>query len=339
MDWLVVLREHRIPFIEKGANVKRGEINIKCPMCGSADPSFHMGLNLESGFWACWRNREHRGKSPVFLLCKLLRIPYGAARKLAGLGDDAPLDPDGFDAVAARIMGRDSRIERVEQVRREFLALPREFLVITGPEHRDTLRHFEYLLTRDFHPLDVDDLALDYGIRAAISGPFKDRLILPYYMDGELVAWTGRAIAPAEIRYKDLSIDESLVPIKETLYNHDSLIEGGIAVIVQEGPIDALKVDLYGRDHGVRSVGLSTNSMSDEQVYLLESYAAGFNAVIAMMDNSSSLSIVDSMKLKAQLGRIKNLYIEPVPFGLKDGALLTPSQASRFTQDIARKYT
>jgi hypothetical protein len=65
LDWRQLLTDNRVPFIERGPNVKRGEINIRCPFCGSADPSYHMGLNLDSGWWSCWRNKDqHSGKSP-----------------------------------------------------------------------------------------------------------------------------------------------------------------------------------------------------------------------------------------------------------------------------------
>ena len=38
-NWRELLDEQRIAYIERGANVKRGEVNIRCPFCGAADPS------------------------------------------------------------------------------------------------------------------------------------------------------------------------------------------------------------------------------------------------------------------------------------------------------------
>ena len=337
LDWRGVLTEHGVRFVDRGPNVKRGEINIQCPFCGSADPSHHMGLSLESGFWACWRNSEHRGKSPLRLLTKLLGISYGRARQIAGMTDHEPPDPDGFDAVAARVMGRDSSITRTGQVRREFLSLPREFvpLRMTGASSR----FFAYLRGRRFAVPEIEEMSTIYSLRAAITGDYKDRLILPYFMDKELVAWTGRAIAPAEVRYKDLPLDECLIPIKQTLFNYDALTvpRRQAALVVVEGPLDALKIDAYGWDIDVRAVALSTNSISSEQVYMLEEFAPMFSKVIVMLDNASTLGLVDSMRMKQTLQGVPNLAIMPVPYGLKDAAEMTPMQARDFTEDVIRR--
>lgn len=333
LDWRGLLTTNGVRFVERGANVKRGEINIQCPFCGSADPSHHMGLNLETGYWACWRNSEHRGKSPLRLLTKLLNLSYGRARQIAGMTDNEPPDPDGFDAVAARIMGRDSRVERMEQVRREYLSLPREFALLDG--HGASSRAYSYLLVRGFDGWGIRDLEQRYSVRAGVSGPWKDRIVLPYIMDGNIVAWTGRAIAPAEIRYKDLSLDESLVPIKQTLFNYDAMTGDSVqpALVVVEGPFDALKIDVYGADIGVRSVALSTNSITDEQIYMIEEFAPMFKKVIVMLDNADSLGVVDSMRMKQKLRSVPNLAIMPVPYGLKDAAEMTPTQALMYTEN------
>lgn len=332
LNWRRVLDSAGIEYVERGANVKRGEINIQCPFCGKADPSHHMGLNLEKGYWACWRNQSHRGKSPVRLLMKLLHCSYERAREIAGLDADY-IDPEGFDAVAARIMSSGS-IQRMEEVRRDFLALPeKEISPLHG--YGRTRRHWDYLVyDRGFLPEDIELLTRWYGVCAATSGRYEDRILLPYIVNGELVAWTGRAIADARIRYLDLPKDECLIEPKKTLFNHDALIGGGNALIVVEGPFDTLKLDLYGRDWGVRSVAISTNSISDDQIYLLEEAAYKFDQVLMMMDNASRLGVVDSMRLKDRVSTIPKLHITPVPSGRKDGGELTPTQVINYARRI-----
>lgn len=333
LDWRRLLTEQRVPFVEKGANVKRGEVNIQCPFCGSADPSHHMGLNLETGWWSCWRNRQqHSGKSPLRLLMRLLRVSYWKAREIAGLGDDY-VDPDGFDAVAARIMGRDLHIAQPDGIQREFLQMPAEFV----PFSRAAARFDRYMRdVRKFGPA-TSFLHEYYGLHYARTGSWRDRVILPYYMNKELVAWTGRAIAPSSVRYRDLEREECLVPIKETLYNFDAGTQEGRALVLVEGPLDALKTDAYGKDVGVRAVALSTNSASDAQMYILEEMAPNFNQVLVVMDNASELSIVDSMRMRQRLQSIPNSRIEPVPFGAKDPGDLSPEQVVAWTDDIARR--
>ncbi len=341
LDWRRVLTEQRVPFIESGPNVKRGELAIQCPFCGSADPSKHMGLNLETGWWSCWRNRsQHSGKSPLRLLMRLLEVPYGRAREIAGLGDDY-VDPDGFDAAAARFMGR-NKDARMEQVERRFLQLDPRFVPIS--DKMRTRRFWNYLFApepegRGFNGAsglgeDVDVLCEQYGLLAGVSDVWADRIILPYYLDGKLVTWTGRAIGQATIRYRDLRLDDSLLAPKETLFNHDCILEGGKVLVVQEGPFDALKIDFYGQAYGVRSVALSTNSISDAQTFLLQGAVESFDRVIVMLDNASVLGLGDSMRMKQALSFLPNISIKPVPFGAKDGGMLSPKQVIQWAQAL-----
>lgn len=331
-DWERLLKEQHVPYVESGPNVKRGEYAIQCPFCGSADPSKHMGISPETGWWSCWRNRaQHSGKSPLRLIMKLLGVPYAKAREIAGL-DASYIDPEGFDAVAARVMGRDKTVVNPTADRR-FLAFDPGFVEIE-PRGR-TRRVFEYLFhTRGFDlDADVDKLCLDYQLKAG-TGRWADRIILPYFMDGKLVTWTGRAIAESTVRYRDLSIDESLLAPKETLYNHDAMLTPGKALVVVEGPFDVLKLDFYGKQFGVRAVGLSTNSIKEEQAFLLQSAAGNFPRVIIMLDTKSRLGIVDSMRMKQDLYFIDNLTIEPVPFGAGDAGELHPEQVIAWAESL-----
>lgn len=338
MDWREFLREHRITFITSGPNVKRGELNIKCPFCGTADPSQHLGLNLDTGWYSCWRNRaQHSGKSPVRLVMALLRVPYARARELCGLGE-AYVDPEGFDALAARLLMREGATARPVEVQRRRLDFDPSFAPIK-PTGR-TRYVYDYLVDRGFDGCsdagqDVDVLCTLYNLRAG-AGDWNARLILPYIMDGELVTWTGRAIAPSTVRYKDLSIDKSILPPKETLFNHDAMLDTRARVLlVLEGPMDALKADFYGEPYGVRAVALSTNSITEAQSYLLQS-AVHFERVLFGMDNKSGFGAVDSMRMKQQVSFLGSaIGVAHIPYGAGDAGELRPAQAIAWAAQLA----
>lgn len=335
IDWRELLEEHRIAFIERGPNVRRGELNVRCPFCGNSDPSEHMGINVETGWWSCWRNRtQHSGKSPVRLLMRLLRVSYEVALQLAGL-DASWVDPDGFAALAARL--RQPAIPKpIVDVKIKGLPLGR----FDALEPRGgTRRHWDYLENRGFDP---DQLAEEYSVCCGVDTAWSGRVIFPYREEKRVVTWSGRAIGTAELRYKDLPHEPryegetcAIIPTKETLYNHDSLIDGGEWLVIVEGPIDALKIDCVGRLLGVRAVALSTASISDGQLARLDRYACNFRRAVVMMDTARELDIIDSMRMRSQLSGLGlDSRILPVPFGRKDAGELKLHEATEFCLNL-----
>jgi len=335
IDWIRILDRYGVEYSTRGGNVKRGNVNIHCPLCWSnATDGFHMGLNLSNGAWGCWRNTDHRGRSPLRLLVALLKISYDKAREIAGLDVDY-IDPDGFDAIAARVLGREANLAPAAE-RSNQLGFPKGFKSVDGSI--SCKRHLAYLENRGFPHRDLSCLINQYNLMATTNQPYNDRIIIPYYVNGELVTWTARAIADATIRYKDLGLDESMIPAKQTLYNHDVLITGGNTLLVVEGPFDAIKSDFYGQYHGVRAVAISTNNIQDEQIYILEEAASQFDRIVFMMDNNNTgTGAVDSMRMKAKLSHIPKTSIMEVPKGRKDCGDLTPREVVKLAMEVNRE--
>lgn len=334
LNWIRVLTSHGIEFVERGPNVKKGHINIKCPFCGQSDPSHHMGLELSTGYWGCWRNKSHRGKSPIRILVKLLRCSYNRAFEIAGIDRTGYVDPDGYDAIASRILGKNPELYRVEEVRRDFLRFPKDFVTL---QPSGKTRHlYSYVVSRGFLSSDITLLGEWYSIRGAVSGEFHNRIILPYIVADELVSWTGRTISSLEtLRYRDLSLENSLEDPKSILFNQDAGYDRSSSyLIVVEGPFDAIKLDFYGREWGVRSVGVSTNSLSDSQAYLLDEMSENFKNVIIMLDSKNQLDYLSSVNLKNKLEHIPNITYMKVPFGKKDAGELTASTAISFCRQL-----
>lgn len=329
VDWLSLLSERRVDYIDKGPNVKRGEVNIRCPFCGSADPSYHMGLNLNTGWWSCWRNKSmHSGKSPVRLLMTLLRVSFGEARDIAGLGDDYR-DPEGFDSIKARLqaLGRP-----VAAPAPRSCAWPPGFHEIDGTGA--SRLHWDYLKQRRFD--DISALVAQYRLSFTRSGPQAYRIILPFLVFGEVVTWTGRAIGPSSARYLDQPLEDAAIGPKHTLYNHDALLQPAEALVLVEGQFDVLKIDFYGQAFGVRAAGMSTSGISEDQVHLLADARPRFRRMIVMGDQTKTgTGSVDSMRLRQALAFVPGVESMPPPFKLKDAGELSPRQAINWSRMIA----
>lgn len=329
-----LLNRARIPFITHGKNVKRGNLNIHCAFCGSADPSFHMGIDPDNGWWACWRNEDHRGKSPVRLLMRTLGMGYNEARGVCGLGDDY-VDPDGFGAFMNKL-----RNPVVAEVGVNMLMLPEDCRPITDTSIR-TRHHWNYLCgpSRAFTPLEVPHVVRQFNLLASLDYRWKDRVILPYYEDAKLVAWTARAITKsAEIRYKDLSLAECVVPIKHTLYNAPAMYRKGRGLLLVEGPFDAVKADYHGRPHGIRAVALSTATISDQQLYRISQYAHNFEWIGVCLDQSTELQALLSTKMAGKLAHLKtpvHTIKIPATWKSKDFGGATGAEAAPFLSQLA----
>ena len=333
INWKRLLDQYHVEYIEHGSSVVKGNIAVHCPMCGNADQGHHMGINLTNSYWGCWRNRNHRGKSPVRLLVALLQVSYAQALDIAGL-DDSFIDPDGYEAIKNNLFQH--RDEVHEEINKAFslpLMLPPEFENITKQRVRHS-RFLQYLERRGFPKAHIEELCRVFKLKAAVSGQFKDRVILPYYMDGKLVTWTGRAIAETQMRYMDLSIERSIIPAKKTFYNFNATRRPNKVLLVAEGPFDAVTCDFYSAEYGVRCVALSTNSMTDEQTYLLEEAAPNFEQVLIVMDNADSLGVIDSFRLKEKLSTIRNIGFTSLPRSYKDFGEMPQSAIVKFCKEI-----
>lgn len=242
MDWLRFLEENNIHFVSRGPNTKRGEVSVHCPLCGDEDPSEHLGINLQTGNWGCLRDANHRGKSPRTLIKAIL----GCSGQQAWLvvKQYSHSDPDTLEAALA-VLEADTKgaIHHDEDIAKQ---AARQKL---GPQFNDfsrikvrgvTRRFFEYLASRGYeNPQEIID---QYDLRCALTGKYKDRIIIPVRHNDELLGWTSRALgSPFEApRYLASSED-----VKTTVFNYDELSKGGDRLFIVEGPFDAIKVDSF----------------------------------------------------------------------------------------------
>lgn len=299
-NWQPFLDKYSIPYVTTGKNVGRGEINIRCPFCGSADPSEHMGLNKTTGYWACWRNSEHRGKSPVRLIRALLNCSASRAREIAGLQVQ--------DLSKLGSVLKDLKQGVAVQDRTKKLQMPASFKDITDTGVRK--RFLDYLMSRGWSRYKAMGIAHMYGLKCCLVGRWAHRIIIPVYMDGRLVTWVGRTTVNDMRRYLALSTTPddhdptqpvATTNIKDTLFNYDELIKtGGEVLYICEGSFDAMNIDWHGhsRKYPVRATALWSADISEQQVYLLQELSKHFARVVVLLDQAA---LSNAMRVQARL--------------------------------------
>jgi len=303
-----VLDTHSIPYITSGKNVKRGCVNIKCPFCGEADRSSHLGINLSTGMWACWRNIEHRGRLPHRLLMKLLGCSYEAAQALL-------VDTSDLRTITDRLTMEEKDNDKSTEdksVEYESGIVPLSNKPIHG-------RFFQYLAQRGFDYQHIHPMTGLYDLHCALVGQFKNRIVFPIHVNDRLMGYTGRCVDDGRLRYLS-----SGPTIKRHLLWHDLLLSGGRRLWVCEGPFDALKIDYLSRRIGLpdRATCLFNVNPTESQLDELLEVAGHFDSVSLLFDRGAlnEALLVQKMLFPMLIG------VSSLPDGVDDPGELSWSQ-------------
>lgn len=293
-NWENFLRGHGIHYVSQGANVAKGHVNIRCPFCGSADPSQHMGIRLSDGAWACYRNPEHRSRNVPKLVRALLRCTFDEAKQLVqGLqleGADVASLADKLHALDARVVDAEPKEER----------WPEEFKAFTERPNKYERRFHNYLEGRGFNK--PYELAHAYDLRWALGGRFGDRVIAPLDDGFKMVGWTGRHVGSSKLRYCTYG------DVGTLLFNLRKCLQGGRVLVIVEGPFDALKLDYYGSPYGLRAVAMLGLTFAARKLRRAAAAMQRFDATYVLLDRAAE---------SVQLGLLSHLG----PFGCRPLAL------------------
>lgn len=340
-DILEFLELHHIEFRTSGKNCAKGHVVVSCPLCeeeGDPDPSMHMGIELRSGHWGCWRSSHHRGKRLANLLPKLSGISFKEAKELLGDAEQS-LDKDEFDGMAAWLRGDGFDDEAPKVPKR--IDLPKTFRPLTDSRFSQPFRQYLHK-KRGFPRKDIDELIETYDLhycgQLKSSADWKEkswsnRLILPIYRDGKLGTYTGRSIDPnEELRYNSLGKDDSPVNIKETIYDYDGLLKTkGRILFIVEGPLDMLKLDFYARRYNCRATCLFSKTATPEQIADLYNVHRNFTRVVLLLDAGESKSASELMN---ELTLIPNIESMELDFeDVDDPGDLYPSEVEELCND------
>lgn len=313
------LDSNNIYYITKGKNVRKGNVNIQCPFCGSLDNSQHMGIKLENGIYGCWRDSSHNGRDFAKLIQVLIDVSYQEACRLWKT-DVVPL---GSNSLLSQVNEKFRRDDEVEKVLGgvDRLVIPKEFAEIkkTGTKKR----FFDYFIKRGFASSDVMSLIEYYGIKCCNVGYWKNRIIFPIYYEKKLVTWVGRSLYNnAALLYMDLSIEKSVRHSKFCLYNYDELMKTSrkIGLFITEGLFDCIKLN-YFLSSNYEATCLFTKTIRDEQKYLLKELSHRFEKIILLLDKDASTEI---LRMERELCFIDNVSFKFLD--VKDPGIMNKEQ-------------
>jgi hypothetical protein len=344
-DWLSFVEKNRISY-ETRKNVARNHIAIHCPFCGGADPSAHMGLSLDvrNPVWGCLRDNRHRGRNPVWLVQRILNCGMARASEIV-TGNQSTYGDTMAEEVKRATIIPNSNVRKANfltpkmtvtecwQVTRQIddepgeLTMPREIKPISGNGYSGIF--LDYLKGRGFNDPWP---AVDYGdLHYAVTGKFGYRLVIPVKLGGRIVSYTGRDITGrSDLRYKTLSNDESAMDVKSCLGFEDRVAAGGEVLFLTEGPIDALKMNVYLQpDCGATCFfGMPERS----QVSKVLMYAQRWRLIVVLLDPEAAMQRL-ALWYALQLGSIQARQVR-LPRGVADPGALTAWQVRELGKSL-----
>lgn len=304
-DILSIYRQYGVHYQTEGdRHTRDGWANCACPFCFGKS-GLHLGVNLKSLYWVCWRCGGHRA---VETLSKLCRVDQSTAtdlwRSIAPLGNSMKRD----DAVQKRIS--------IHGYKRP------NGVIDLLPQHR------RYLEGRGFDP---DELASTWGVRATGPASYLDhidyshRIFIPIEWDGREVSFQTRDFTnKSDLKYKACPMERETQHHKHILYGHPRCFQRRVGIAV-EGVTDVWRLG----DYAFAVFGIS---YKEEQVTEI---ARRFDTVAIVFDGGETTAQRRMRTLRDQLraGGLESKYIW-IPAG--DPGSMSQDDASHLVRDIKK---
>lgn len=284
--------------IDYSTKINKHWVNTRCCFCGGS--SYKLGFNPEDGYCTCFACGGHNLQDA---LSRILNVKRSDLKEIL---------PDYEGNVIIRKELNHKKVNKLELPSDEFTTAERK-----------------YLEKRNFNPNYLHEKYKIVG--GGIVGKWKHRIIIPILLNGKVISWTSRSILSKgklqelEIpRYKNLSVDESIIDPKHTLFNLDNC--KGKAVILTEGAFDVLRLG----DDAICSFGIE---LTETQINIIKDR---FEKVFILFDNEVQAQKT-ARKFGIELSAI-GVDVEVVDaysdFGVKDGAELSNEQVKEIKKEL-----
>jgi hypothetical protein len=306
--WRELLSHLQIPWVERSPNISRGEIGIKCPWCGPADPSEHLAIDEATGFYKCRRSSGHGGRKPYYFL-HALGVGYAEMDTLLERYGGAPAVPR--DAPAQ------PRVPPTQYAKQ---------WALFRPAASDT-EACAYLAKRGFWNPARTARAFDLRVG---EGRYAGRLWFPFLHGKGVAGYTGRAMRARGPRYMTEALG-ALLYMPRLPFDSDKVI------VLVEGPIDALRLADAALDrYNLFVAALCGLSMSPDKRLQLAALARLLPRLFVVLD--STVSPVNVNRLRRELNaclsgdgkawdRVRRLDLPP---GVDDPGAMTGEQTEQW---------
>ena len=264
-DIQAYLEDRNILFHTEGKNVTEGWTNITCLWCD--DLSNHLGVS-PNNLYHCWICGK-KG-SVLDIIRKIENCSYSKAESI--VKEYSTLSPLTFEEKIKEHIG------------------PRRGSILPKEAGELTTLHRDYLQQRNYNP---DFLIEKYRLTACdFFGKYKYRIIVPVLMAGKVVNFTARdTTGRAKEPYLNCPNKEALIPMKDCLYNLDSVQDTALIV---EGVTDVWTM-------GDGTVATMGTEFTQNQILLL--HQKGIKKAAVMFDGAP-VAIAIAHKLANTLSAI-----------------------------------
>lgn len=199
----------RVTYLREGHHHCRpGWLQLDCPLCGQDSLRFHLGYNISSRYFHCWKCGPHRAD-------KILRLLGASSSQVYQFSRD-PKSP---------YQTKQKAVERSE---------------LKEPSGRGPLQpaHRRYLRERGFDPEELVRLWHIEGI--GIAARLAWRIYIPITANNVRVSWTTRSIGESNPqRYISASAEQEAQNHKTLVYGQEMCRQ---SIVIVEGPTDAWAV-------------------------------------------------------------------------------------------------
>lgn len=276
-DVIQFLDDFNIQYSESGKNIGGNWIGIEeCPFCGAENN--HCAINSTSKVFSCFVCGE-KGSIAKFIFAHGISNTRGIIKKYSS--------------------GNIEFTEEKESAKK---------LIYPDKMYKISKKGLDYLKNRGFGEYHAAKYKLlmtknnSFVIKESNKINFSNRIVIPIFQNGRIVNYIGRTYIDDELRYKNLINELAIIPIKNCVYNIDTVKYK--KCIITEGTFDVMKlgdeaVSLFGVkwtfqqlkllvDKGVKSSVIVFDTGAEEAARHLQNNLRNLIKNVSMFDFSST---------------------------------------------------